>query len=73
MVKLSSIKWRPFISFQFHEPGDVLLISDGEDIDIYYYDDVCNCFVTVCDMGEERINFNTQCFYIEKDILVNNI
>lgn len=67
------IRWRPFISFEFHEKGDVLLISDGDDIDIYYYDECCECFVTVCDLGTERINLNKPCFYIEKDLLISSI
>jgi hypothetical protein len=51
----------------------VLLLTDGEDIDIYYYEEDCGRFVTVCDMGMERIHSGKQLYYIEKDILVRNI
>jgi hypothetical protein len=61
------------MSFEFHEPTDVLLLTDGEDIDIYYYEEDCGRFVTVCDMGMERIHSGKQLYYIEKDILVRNI
>jgi len=68
-----SIKWKPFISFEFFEPGEVLLITDGEDIEIYEYDEVRCVWVSVHYELFEKVNLNKECFYIDRDLLLESL
>jgi len=65
-----SIKWKPFISFEFFEPGEVLLISDGEGIEVYEYEEICGGWISVNDEALEKVNLNKDCFYIDQSLLL---
>lgn len=68
-----SIKWKPFISFEFFEPGEVLLISDGEGIEVYEYDETCGEWFSVNDEAFEKVNLSKECFYIDQALLLETL
>ena len=65
-----SIKWKPFISFEFFEPSEVLLITDGEGIEVYEFCVDSGCWVSVNDEAFEKVNLNKDCYYIDQELLI---
>ena len=60
-----NVKWRPFISFEFFDPDQQVLLTDGETMTIYVNHD--GVWVSALDEMFDYVAYGKDLFYITND------